>query len=68
MDQDIALLKRVYETLVGFPGKDRFALRVENGTGTVELDFPNSSTRYCVSLAQEIEGLVGAGRLRAESR
>jgi DNA polymerase-3 subunit alpha len=68
MEDDIALLKRVYDTLMEYQGDDRFALRVENGNGMVELDFPNSSTRYCVSLTQRLEELVGVGGLRAESR
>jgi DNA polymerase III alpha subunit len=68
MDADISLLRQVVDTLMSYQGQDRFAVRVRNGTGLVELDFPNSSTRYCVGLVERIEGLVGGGRLQAARR
>ncbi|MFQ5460741.1 MAG: OB-fold nucleic acid binding domain-containing protein, partial [Anaerolineae bacterium] len=46
---DVALLKEVYDVLAAYDGQDHFALRVPNGAGLVELDFPNSRTRYCLA-------------------
>jgi DNA polymerase-3 subunit alpha len=60
-EQDIATLGQVYQALTGFRGHDRFRLIVPNSTGLVELDFPNHTTRYCVSLVRALEGLLGEG-------
>ncbi len=59
-EADIALLGQVYHALTGYEGRDSFSLYISNGKGLVELDFPNSSTRYCVGLMQSIESLVGS--------
>jgi hypothetical protein len=66
MDDDIQLLKQVHEVLSDFEGADRYRIHIPNGAGTVELEFPNATTRYCVNLTQRIERLVGAGRLSAQ--
>ncbi len=64
-DADIRLLGQVFQTLTSYQGQDRFTLRVPNGAGLVELDFPNDTTRYCVGLVRAIEALIGAGRVDA---
>jgi DNA polymerase-3 subunit alpha len=61
MDDDIRTLGRVYEALTGFRGHDRFRLIVSHGPNEVELDFPNHTTRYCVSLVRALEVLLGEG-------
>jgi DNA polymerase-3 subunit alpha len=61
VDQAIHTLGRVYDALIAFPGHDRFRLMVPNGAGMVELDFPNNTTRYCVSLVRDLESLLGEG-------
>ena len=60
---DIQRLGEVYRLLISYQGGDRFTLFVPNGSGLVELEFPNSSTRYCVALLQALEALVGGGRI-----
>jgi DNA polymerase-3 subunit alpha len=65
---DKALLKQVYTTLVEYRGSDRFNVRIPNGANTVELEFPNTTTRYCVSLLQALEHLVGEGRVEVAAR
>jgi DNA polymerase-3 subunit alpha len=61
MDHDIATLGQIYDALTGYQGQDRFRLIVPNGAGMVELDFPNHTTRYCVSLVRNLEALLGEG-------
>ncbi len=60
-DEDIQTLGRVFQALTGFRGRDRFRVIVANGAGLVELEFPNNTTRYCVSLVRALEGLLGEG-------
>jgi DNA polymerase-3 subunit alpha len=62
---DIALLGEVFRTLERYEGPDRFYIVVPNGGDTVELEFPNSTTRYCVGLVSALERLVGQGRVEA---
>ena len=60
-ETDIRRLGEVYQMLARYPGHDRFNLLVANGPGTVELEFPNTTTRYCVSLLNSLEALLGDG-------
>ena len=60
---DIKLLGQVYQLLISYSGQDRFSLRVKNGAGMVDLDFPNNQTRYCVALMKALDGLLGRGRV-----
>jgi hypothetical protein len=66
LDADMALFKSIYAVLGSFDGADRFKIRVPNGSGTVELEFPNATTRYCVGLARQLEAMLGDGHLVAE--
>jgi DNA polymerase III subunit alpha len=62
--RDVGLLAEVYQTLVRYDGTDGFSLLVANGSGMVELEFPNDHTRYCVGLMGVLEGLVGEGQVQ----
>ncbi len=66
-ERDIHLIGMVFQTITGYEGRDRFSLCVANGAGTVELDFPNDTTRYCVGLVQAVEKLVGAGQVAVQA-
>ena len=55
------MLAEAYAALTGFRGHDRFRMILANGAGLVELEFPNHTTRYCVSLVRALEGLLGEG-------
>jgi DNA polymerase-3 subunit alpha len=64
---DVELLRSVYSLLEGYDGRDRFSLVVNKGPGRqVQLDFPNSTTRYCMALVSQLEQLVGEGGVRAQ--
>ncbi len=60
-EADILLLGQVYQLLTSYHGQDRFSLRIRNGSGMVELDFPNNQTRHCVALVRSLESLLGQG-------
>lgn len=60
-EADILLLGQVYGLLTSYQGQDRFSLRIRNGKGLVELDFPNNQTRHCVALLRALESLLGQG-------
>jgi len=62
-EADIRLLGQVYQILTSYQGQDRFSLRVRNGQGMVDLEFPNDQTRYCVGLMKALESLVGSGHV-----
>ena len=65
-EQDIALLGRVHELLVGYRGEDRFSLYVPNGTRWIQLDFPNDTTHYCPELEAELAHMPGISEVRAD--
>ncbi|MFN2115738.1 MAG: hypothetical protein ACK2T6_08480, partial [Anaerolineae bacterium] len=62
-DGAIDVLKQVYDTLTSFDGNDLFRVYLPNGPETVELEFPNSTTKYCVGLTKKLEEIVGDGRV-----
>jgi DNA polymerase-3 subunit alpha len=64
--QDMHLLGRVHEVLHQFEGQDRFSLYLANGRQRVQLDFPNDTTGYCSSLAQQLTDMLGQGALQVD--
>jgi len=62
---DVELLGSVFRLLTSYAGHDRFWIRVSNGTDTVELEFPNHTTRYCVGLVDALQQLLGEGHVEA---
>jgi DNA polymerase-3 subunit alpha len=62
-EQDMHLLGRVHEVLHQFEGQDRFSLYLASGRQRVQLDFPNDTTGYCSSLAQQLTDMLGQGAL-----
>ncbi|GAB4478692.1 MAG: DNA polymerase III subunit alpha [Anaerolineales bacterium] len=57
--RDLVRFRRIYGTLVSFPGKDRFCFRVyDNGRGYL-IEFPNETTGICPELLQRLQELVG---------
>ncbi|MFQ6059164.1 MAG: DNA polymerase III subunit alpha [Anaerolineae bacterium] len=68
-DRDIQRLGEVYRLLQSYEGQDRFSLYVTHGpNGTVQLDFPNTTTRYCVALEKALTDMLGAGAVRVDKR
>jgi DNA polymerase-3 subunit alpha len=66
-EADIRHIGQVYDLLTGYEGNDRFSLIVVNGDSGVRLDFPNDTTRYCVSLLENLRALVGESAIRVET-
>jgi DNA polymerase-3 subunit alpha len=58
-EQDKNLLAQVHELLVGYEGEDRFSLYVPDGVRSIQLDFPNDTTRYCPELEAALSGMPG---------
>jgi DNA polymerase-3 subunit alpha len=58
-EETIRLLSQVYQALESFDGADEFRIYLPNGSETVELEFPNTRTRYCVSLMKTLGKLLG---------
>jgi len=63
----ISLMSQVVQLLNGYEGADRFTLFIPNGPELIALEFPNSTTRYCVDLLQRLKGVLGDGRIRVEA-
>lgn len=65
--RDVQMLRRVHSLLVGNPGQDRFIIHLVGGASkSVELAFPNDTTRYCPELAQKLAAIVGAEAIQVE--
>jgi len=65
-EQDIRLLGRVHELLHRFEGQDRFSLYLTDEQRKIQLDFPNDTTGYCPTLAQQLAEILGQGTVRVE--
>ena len=66
-EADIRLIGRVYDLLTEHEGGDRFSMIVVNGDSGVRLDFPNDTTRYCVSLLEKLRALLGEDAVQVET-
>ncbi|MFQ5341171.1 MAG: DNA polymerase III subunit alpha, partial [Anaerolineae bacterium] len=73
-EADIQRIGKVYDVLTQYEGHDRFSLIVihpptgagdRTGAG-VKLDFPNDTTRYCVSLLKNLEDIVGRDAVQVQ--
>ena len=65
--QDVQTLRQVHSLLVGHSGQDRFTIRLTGGASkSVELAFPNDTTRYTPELAQKLAAIVGPEAVRIE--
>jgi len=60
--RDVQRLRAVYALLTGQPGPDHFTILLVGGdSGSIELEFPNSTTRYRPELSQDIQATLGPG-------
>jgi DNA polymerase-3 subunit alpha len=65
--EDVRVLRRVHDMLLGFSGHDHFVIRVVGGREKpIELTFPNDTTGYCPELARKLTTIVGEGAVRVE--
>lgn len=64
--RDLIRFRRIYGTLVSYPGEDRFCFQVfDNGRGYL-IEFPNETTRVCAELLQRLQDVVGKENCRVE--
>jgi DNA polymerase-3 subunit alpha len=66
-DSDVARLRKLVDTLKGFPGEDEVSLYIIKDGERVDNPLRLSSTGYCPALHQRLADLVGEGGLRVES-
>jgi hypothetical protein len=59
-------LREVYKLLTSYQGQDTFSLFIPNGSGRLQLDFPNATTRHCVELHQKLVEMLGATAIHVE--
>jgi len=64
IDDDVACLNKLVDTLRGFPGEDEVNMCVVNGDRVVNLKLSNIYTNYCPELHQRLVELVGEGGLK----
>jgi len=64
--RDVRRLKVVHGKLRSYPGRDKFAFVVFEGTGHYQLEFPNDTTGICQTLLEKLIELVGEGNILVE--
>ncbi|MBN1231234.1 MAG: DNA polymerase III subunit alpha [Anaerolineales bacterium] len=64
--QNVFRIRRVYGTLVRYPGNDKFAFYIIEGKNGFLMEFPNDTTGYCRELMRELEQIVGIENIRIE--
>ncbi len=64
IEDDVACLNKLVDTLRGFPGEDEVNMCVVNGDRVVNLKLSNIYTNYCPELHQRLVELVGEGGLK----
>jgi DNA polymerase-3 subunit alpha len=67
IEDDVACLNKLVDTLRVFPGEDEVKLCIVNGDKVVNLKLSNIYTDYCPELRQRLVELVGEGGLKMET-
>ena len=58
-DRDRRKLHHIHNTLVSYPGVDRFRIIVMRADDATPLDFPDQTTNICDALCAELVKIVG---------
>jgi len=66
-ERDQRRLRRVYNTLVKFPGEDRFTIVTESAGRSVQLDF-KTTTGVCEDLIKNLEKIVGSQNIQVHQQ
>jgi len=66
-ESDIAYLRKLVDTLRGFPGEDEVNLSVANEDRIINLKLSNICVKYCPELHQRLVEMVGEEGLELES-
>jgi DNA polymerase-3 subunit alpha len=64
--RDSLRMRRVYGLLTTYPGSDRFAVYVFEGSRRYHLEFPNETTGFCPELNVRLQKLVGEANIQIE--
>jgi len=64
--RDALRMRRVHGLLRSYPGEDRFAFQIYEASRKYFLEFPNSTTGYCVELHTQLLDLLGEGNFKIE--
>jgi DNA polymerase-3 subunit alpha len=64
--RDTLRMRRVYGLLTTYPGADRFAVYVFEGSRRYHLEFPNETTGYSPELQAQLQRLVGEANVQVE--
>ena len=59
-DKDRRKLQHIHNTLVSYPGIDRFRIVVLRGNDATPLDFPAHTTNICEALCKDLVNVVGS--------
>jgi len=59
-DRDRRKLQHIHNTLVSYPGVDRFRIVVLRGGDSTSLDFPDQTTNICEALCKDLVEIVGS--------
>jgi DNA polymerase-3 subunit alpha len=64
--RDSLRMRRVYGLLTTYPGSDRFAVYIFEGSRRYHLEFPNETTGFCPELQVRLQKLVGDTNIQIE--
>lgn len=62
-DRDRRKLQHIHNTLVSYPGRDRFRIIVMRADEPTPLDFPEQTTDICEALCNELVEIIGDAKL-----
>ena len=62
-ERDRRKLRHIHNTLVSYPGVDRFRIVVLRGASQRRWNFPNHTTHICDALKKELVEIVGSADL-----
>ena len=62
-EKDRRKLRHIHNTLVSYPGVDRFRIVVVRDTESTPLDFPEQTTNICEALRNDLVEIVGSADL-----
>ncbi len=58
-DKDERKLRRIHNTLIGYPGGDMFTIVIRRGETDIPLAYPEHSTQICAALLADLYSIVG---------
>jgi hypothetical protein len=65
-ERDARRIRRAHGVLISFPGHDRFAFQIFEGSRYYQLEFPSNTTGISAPLLQKLVELVGEENIRIE--